>query len=179
VSGTSLQVTTASGTQAYALASGTHIIKVSKGTTADLVKNARVELHLVSGTTTADAVEVDLIAKGQGTKAPGTKPAHSGTPRPTPSTTPTAPRHGRPARIGTAGATPKRGAHAGGQIVSVSGNTITVSSWNGQQASYTLTNTVTITKVSAGNASDLAKGQTVQVVATSSNTAVEVTILAS
>jgi FtsP/CotA-like multicopper oxidase with cupredoxin domain len=144
----------------------TRVAGVVSGTTTDLTSNARVELHLVNGTT-VDAVRVDLVTRtaqpphtSTGAHVHGTKPAgkvghvHPARPNPTPRV---------PTRVA-------------GQVVSVNGSSITIRTPRGT-STYTLAGNVSVVLIMNGTSSDLALGETVQSVVNSSNAALEITIL--
>ena len=177
VNGTSsIVVKTASGNVPVNLASTTRVIREVAGSKADLKAGTHVGLHLVQGTTTVDAVEVEGANKPQGTAKPATG-AGTRTKRHTGSTTGTG-TTARPVRTGAS-------THAGGQVVSLQGNTLMVSGRKGQTgqattATYTLASNVTITKSVNGKLSDLAAavGKTVEVhLNRAGNAAAEITIL--
>jgi hypothetical protein len=146
----SMQVTTASGSVTVSLATTTRVSVVNKVTTSALTQNARVELHLVSGTTTVDAVSIEPSRANRPTPKPTTRPT----------THPT-----RPTRTGTGA--PRARTHVGGQFVGISGNTITIRTPQGQTASYTLAPNASVTQTVKGQVGDLKIGKTVQVFARS------------
>lgn len=163
----SFQLQTQTGSVTIPYTTKTHVALVKAGTTADLKPNARVSLHLVSGTA-ADSVEVSA-AKPAGTKTTTTtKHAVSKTwTKPTGTTPTTHTRTGTPT-------------HVAGQVVSFDAttNTLVIARGHGQSnATYTLTANAGITTVSAGTTSNLAKGQSVQVIASSTGAAVAIVIL--
>jgi hypothetical protein len=174
VSSSTLQVKTTTGSVTVNLAATTHVVKVTGGSRADLTPNARVELQLAKGTTTVNAVQIDLVTKTKSTTktGTGTKPTRT---KPTTGARPTGT---KPTHTWTGTHPAGANTHAGGLIMSVSGNSITIRTQRGQTATFTLGSNVTITKESSGKLSDLAVGQTVQVfVGRTANTAAAVTIL--
>lgn len=171
VSAGSVQVTTASGPVTLNLTSSTHVMRDVKATTADLAANEMVRLTLTSGTTTVTSV---TIMPAPGTRRQGTRPAPSGTPRPHPTFVGTP----RPRPQGTH--TPKAPHaalnHGGGKVVSISGNTLVVAGPKNTQTTYTLSASVTVTRVVAGTISNLAVGQNVVVVKDPAGNAREILI---
>ncbi|GAC1461937.1 MAG: hypothetical protein PVSMB7_01010 [Chloroflexota bacterium] len=161
----SLQVRTASGTATVTLSSTTHVMRVAPGSAADLIPRALVELHLVQGTTTVDAVRIAPANKGlRGSRTAGSvrgARAHTGV----------------VTKTGRLHAGSAKRAHLAGQITTVSSNMITLQGRNAQTATYTLANTVTVVKMTPATLSDLAIGQNVKVIATSGNAAIAVTIV--
>lgn len=156
LSGTSLQVQTASGPVTEQVTTSTLVFKESKGTLADLTPGTFVSVTLASGTTTVTAVHLESRA-GTSTRPAGT--GHKGT------KTGTAPKT-KPAR--PAGAKPTTGTHVGlhrgGQIVSFANGQLTLQTRQ-DQTTYTVGQTVTVTKTVRGQLSDLAVGETVHVAA--------------
>jgi hypothetical protein len=62
-------------------------------------------------------------------------------------------------------------------VVNASSTTVTVRNRRGETSTYTLSSNVTVIKVMVGRIADLAVGQTVQAVITTSGNALVVTIL--
>jgi hypothetical protein len=155
----SMQVKTASGNVTVSLTTATRVSVVNKVTTSALTQNARVELHLVSGTTTVDAVSIEPSGTTRPTSRPTTRPT----------THPT-----RPTRTGTRA--PHARTRVGGQFVGISGNSITIRTPQGQTASYTLAPNASVTQTVKGQLTDLKIGKTVRVFARS-GVALAITIL--
>jgi hypothetical protein len=192
VGSSSFQLETSAGSLVtVAFDAKTHVEKIVAGTTADLTSNARVEVQLKSGTTTVTAVTIEpAFNKPAGTTSgtARTHPVHThpakgtatgsgatGTKTGTKSGTKTGT---KPAR-GTKPVTGSAHSITGGQVVSLSGNTLKLTGRGGTTATYTLASNVKITKLVAGTTSDLVQGETVQVFAPAGGTAREITILAS
>lgn len=164
VSSTSLELQTSTGSVTVSLAESTHISRIVTGSLADLAKGQNVDLHVVPGTSTVDAVRIHLETKN----SPQAHRPRTTSPRGKPGpTTHGRPDHNKPAKTPTAG-----------QIVTVTDSTITIRLYNGQTVSYTLDSNVSITKIMSGKLSDLSIGEAVQVqLARRGNTAVAITIL--
>lgn len=145
----------------------TRVEKIVAGTTADLTSNAHVKLQLQSGTTTVTAVTIEpTVTKPAGsTTGTTTRPVRT---HPTKGTKP-----------GTGTTTGRTHTAAGGQVVSLSGSTLTLKGRGGTTTTYTLASNVKITKVVKGTTNDLAQGETVQVFVPATGAAREITILAS
>ena len=165
VSTNTLQLQTPSGAKSVGLTSATRIVRIVSGTSGDLIPNARVDLHLVKGTTTINAVQIDAVTH---TKV-HTKTVHA---------THTKKGTGAPHTAkGTARTARGDHAHAGGQISAVNGNNVMIRDREGQTKTYTLANNTNITKMMSGAVSDLSVGETVQASVNSNNAAMTVTIL--
>jgi len=165
VSTNTLQLQTPSGAKSVGLTSATRIVRIVSGTSGDLIPNARVDLHLVKGTTTINAVQIDAVTHTKvHTKTMPATHTKKGT--------------GAPHTAkGTARTARGDHAHSGGQISAVNGNNVTIRDREGQTKTYTLANNTTITKTMSGAASDLSVGETVQAFVNSNNAAIAVTIL--
>lgn len=163
VASDSLRIQTASGNVTAPWTSSTRVIRMVVGTPVDLAVNAHVRLHLVGGTSTVNAAQIDMTWSRQ-SKPPllhatpsGTNPPHRvGTPRP--GTTTRHHPHGPTNQVE-------------GQVIKVSGGAITVRTQHGQTATYTLLRSATITKWMPGKFGDLAIGLEVRVVIVAGKTA--------
>ncbi|MGI8968142.1 MAG: hypothetical protein ACR2GA_03450 [Chloroflexota bacterium] len=162
-----LHVQTQSGNVSIPYSTSTHVLRMVTGSTADLVVGAHVDIHVATGTTTAQAFTVSPAHAAHTTHvshhAVGTaKPTHhawTGSKSLKHSTQP---------------------ARHGGVIVAVSANTVTIGEKHGgTTTTYTLSSSVTVSKVMNGTVSDLAAGQTVLVFRNSTGAAAAVDILQS
>jgi len=170
----SLQVQTQTGTVSVAVTSATHVIRQMSGTTNDLQPKVEVSAHLVTGTTTIDAIRIDPAhaAPSTHTRVAGSKHSTSGT-KPAAQTKPA---HS-PSATGTHKA-PGAATEVSGQVVSATAGSVTLLDRHSAKATtYTLSNPTTITKVVAGSPSDLAQGEMVQVIKGQSGTTVAIIIL--
>lgn len=169
-----LQVQTQTGTVSVAVTSATHVIRQMSGTTNDLQPKVEVSAHLVKGTTTIDAIRIDPphAAQAPHTRIAGskhstsrTKPAAQTKPANSTSTTWT---H----------KTPGAATEVSGAVVSATSGSVTLLDRHSAKAiTYTLSNPTTITKVVGGSPSDLAQGETVQIIKGHSGTTVAIIIL--
>jgi hypothetical protein len=168
VTSDNLRIQTASGNVTAPWTSSTRVIRMVIGTSVDLAVSAHVTLHLVTGTSTVNAVQIDM-----------TMPRQSKPPSPHPTPSGTYPPH----RVGTP--KPDTATHhhphgpmnqIEGQVLKVSGGAITVRTRQGQTATYTLLRNATITKWMPGKFGDLAIGLEVRVVIVAGKTA-SITIL--
>lgn len=147
LNGTNLELQTANGDVAVALVKGsTHVVRSVVASTADLTAGKQVDLHLVRGTHTVDAIRIEANRAAPAHRPPTHVPP-TGTDRvPTPRD--------------LTGATPR----PSGQVVSLSGSTLTIRYGNGSTAAFTLGSKVTVNEALAGTLADLGVGETVQVV---------------
>jgi len=167
---TSVTVQTSTGAVTEQLTSSTIVVKVTRGTLADLTPGAFAQVTLASGSNTVTAIHVESkTAVTTHTPRAGTKPATGTIPKP----------HATKPKTGTTAPKAPRvnaGLHRGGQIVSAGNGSLTLSTRQGQ-TTYTLGQNVTVTKTVRGALSDLQIGQTVRIaVRPGSTTAFAVTI---
>jgi hypothetical protein len=169
----SLQIQTQSGMVSVQFTGSTHVTKIVSGTTADLAPDARVTLQLAAGTTTVTAVQVEpAFTKPASARPSKTNPHAAGSRSSTKS----------PRKSTTSGTTSKHTwtgtrTHIDGQIVTSSGSTLSLRGRGGQTLTFALASNATITKATAGTTSDLAAGETVEVIAPTGGAAVAITIL--
>jgi hypothetical protein len=147
VGSSTMQIQTSSGTVNVGLMKGvTHVVRSVMASTGDVTVGKRVDLHLVKGTRTVDAiwveqnkpapvhrVEVHASLKG------GTSSLH----------------HRDAGGTGTQSLS--------GQVASLSGGTLTLRYRNGSTASFTLAPNVHVNEALLGSLADLGIGETVQV----------------
>jgi hypothetical protein len=156
-----LQISTASGAVTVALRSTTHVVRVVSGSTADLHPYQEVDLHVVPGTSTVDTIRIEGAVKPPKHHDFEVQPAmtqRDGTAR-----------HAR----GTPGLPPN---HVEGQVISANSTSITIRTrWS--RATYTISNSVTVTKLITGSLNDLAPGEMVQVFRGRDGSALAITIM--
>jgi hypothetical protein len=119
------------------IAKTTQVARLVTGSSTDISPGKWVDLHLLRGTRTADAVLIETRHP-----APHPKPSGSSLPKPQPS---------------------HSSGISSGQVVSLSGNTLTVRCDTGQTKAYTLTSNTSITEELPGRIADLAVGEIVRV----------------
>jgi hypothetical protein len=147
VGNTGMQLQTTNGTVSVEIAKGTtHVVRYVMGSTADVTPGKRVDLHLVRGTRTVDAIHVE-----QNNPAPAHRVAAHTTPRNVERSLP---------RRDTSDTAPQ---FLSGQVVSLSGGTITVRYGNGSTGSFPLGSNVNVNEALSGSLADLGVGETVQV----------------
>ena len=143
-----LQLQTASGSVNVAFARGTtQVVRFVMGSTADVTAGKRVDLHVVKGTRTIDAVHVEQ-----------NKPTQS---HPVAHITP---RTGAPRRDGNE-LSPQP---LSGQVVSLSGGILTLRFANGSTGAFFLGPNVHVNEALTGSLADLGVGETVQIFLTRS-----------
>lgn len=160
VSRGTLRVQSANGSVSVNLTSATRVFRMVDGTLADVPVNAWVDAHLVQGNT-VDFIQVDGTAKP--------KPLHlqsAGHRR--------GPSRGRPGPHHSQEASP---AHVSGQVVAITANTITVRDARGRDTTYSIGDSVIVTKIMGGTMADLSVGETVRVIRGPNANALSVTIL--
>lgn len=154
VGNASLQVQTPAGSVDVTLTDQTRILRLVYGSTADLHTNQHVELHFLAGGTVVDAIQIDA--------APAPKPAHerkpNGTRPPEPKRTSARP----PASHGPSGH-PTPPTKEIGDLAAVSDHIISVREEHGKSVTYTLSASVSVTKLVNGALGDLGVGETVRV----------------
>jgi hypothetical protein len=142
-----MQIQTSGGTVNVGLSRGvTHVVRSVMASTRDVTSGKRVDLHLVKGTRTVDAVWVE-----QNKSAPAHRIAVH-----------TSPRDGDrsvPHRDQSVATTPARS----GQVVTLSGDTLTLRYGNGSTGTFTLAPNVHVNEALSGSLADLGVGETVQV----------------
>ena len=116
------------------------------GSTADVTPGKRVDLHLVKGTRTVDAIHVE-----QNKPAPVHRVVVRTTPRNVDRSLP---------HRDASDTSPQ---FLSGQVVSLSGGTITVRYGNGSTGSFPLGSNVNVNEALSGSLADLGVGETVQV----------------
>ena len=170
----SMQLLTAGGSVSVSLNSSTRVTRLVAGSNADLVANARVEVHFAAGTTTVDSIRIEA-GRGAGGSVRTSPTKHSLRPTPRPVSTRTAKRSATP---GTHlhPPTPNRRNETDGQIVKVTATSISVRGDRGQSSTYNFGSNVSVTKVMPGKVSDIATGERVLALLGSSNLALWVTI---
>lgn len=174
VSGSTVQLTTSTGSVTLTLTAETHVARETVGSRNDLSTGENVDLALTPGTTTVTAVTIEPARSASQGSHPARASHPEGTPRPHPTSVGT-PRP-KPARTPVTHSAPPAG-RAGGQIVSFSGSTLVVSGRKGTSTTYTLTANASVTKIVAATSASLAVNQKVQVMRTASNTAIAILIL--
>lgn len=139
-----LQLQTASGTVNVSFVRGTtQVVRFVMGSTADVTAGKRVDLHVVKGSRTVDAIHVEQNRPA---------PLH-----PTGVRVPS--RSGAPHRdVNDVSAQP-----LSGQVVSLSGGTLTLRFGNGSTGTFTLGSNVNVNEVLTGSLADLGVGETVQI----------------
>jgi len=162
-----LQVQTQAGSVTVQVTTRTRVLRTVAGSAADLATGEIVEVRVTPGSNAAAAIQIDpRISAGSAPYGPHKShhlpPQYSA--HPTPGKGPP-PASSKPVHLG--------------QIVAVSGNTITVRDNRGREATYSITNSTQITKIMRGAAEDLAIGQTVIVNRNSAGVALLITILSS
>jgi hypothetical protein len=155
------------------LNASTRVTRLVAGSSADLVANARVELHFAAGTTTVNSIRIEA-GYGSGGSARSSTTKHTSRQTPVPGSTRTPKRSATPA-IHVHPAAPKR-TETDGQIVKATSTSISVRGDRGQSFTYDLGPNVSVTKVMLGKISDIATGERVLAVMGSGNLALWVTI---
>lgn len=147
VGSSTMQIQTSSGTMNIGLTRGvTHVVRSVMASTGDVTVGKRVDLHLVKGTRTVDAIWVE-----QNKPAPVHRvEVHTWTKGGT----------GSPRHRDASGAAAQP---LSGQVASLSGGTLTLRYRNGSTASFTLTPNVHVNEALSGSLADLGVGETVQV----------------
>ena len=141
----SLQLQTSSGTVTVGLNRVvTHVVRSVLGSTADITAGKRVDLHVVHGTRTVDAVRIEQN-------------------RPAPVLVRAAPKGGDRWSSGREPAANSAGYQAL-QVVSLNGTALTVRSGNGATATFTLGPNVRVNENLNGSLADLGVGEMVQIV---------------
>jgi hypothetical protein len=163
-----LQVSTNSGVVTVALNPTTKVVRVVSGSTADLHANQLVDMHIVPGTTTVDMIRIEGMAK-----PPASHPAlpkH----REMIISQPSLSADGQNKHLRTPPGNPPN--FTEGQVVSASDSSITIRTLSGK-VTYSISNTVTVTKLITGSQTDLAVGEMVQVFRGRDGSALSITIM--
>jgi hypothetical protein len=146
VGNNALQLQTANGTVSVPIVKGTtHVVRSVMGSTADVTVGKHVDLHVLKGTRTVDAIHID-----QDKPAPIHPVIHT------------------PPKTGDRSA-PHRDASGAtrqpmsGQVVSLNGGTLTLRFGNGSTGAFTLGSNVHVNEALTGSLADLGVGETVQI----------------
>jgi hypothetical protein len=147
VGNTGMQLQTTNGTVSVGLVKGTtHVVRYVMGSTADVTPGKRVDLHLVKGTRMVDAIYVE-----QNNPAPARRTVVRTTPRSGDRSLPHRDANDTASQF------------LSGQVVSLSGGTITVRYGNGSAGTFPLGSNVIVNEALSGSLADLGVGETVQV----------------
>ena len=164
-----IQIQTSSSSITLGLTSTTRVIRAVSGSLADVSVNDHIVAHLTQGTNTIRSILLDDTTKP---KVRSVKHDHTTVPdrTPTPSHTPIHSRPARPApRLPVGEIT--------GQVVSINNNSMTIRGGRNQTTTYSLSNSVTVTKLMNGNFGNLAIGETVVAMKTQNDSASTITIM--
>ena len=146
VGSSTLQLQTATGTVSVPLVKGTtHVVRSVMGSTADVTTGKHVDLHVVKGTHTVDAIHIEQD-----------KPA---TTHPVIHTLPKSGDRSAPHRDAN-GVTPQP---MSGQVISLNGGILTLRFGTGSTGSFTLGPNVHVNETLTGSLADLGVGETVQI----------------
>jgi hypothetical protein len=141
-----LQLQTATGTVNVALAKGTtHVVRFVMGSTADVTPGKRVDLHVVKGTRTVDAIHIEqnrpapihAVARAtfkSGDRSVPHRDANGVSPQP-----------------------------MSGQVISINAGTLTLRFGNGSTGTFTLGSNVNVNEALTGSLADLGVGEAVQI----------------
>jgi len=164
-----LQISTNNGPVSVSLTATTHVVRVVSGSTADLHPNQIVSVHIVPGTTSVDTIRILGMARAPG-KSPGGPPRHRDfNPQQDFLQDEVSGKHAH----GIPGSAPN---HADGQVVSATTTSITLRTRTGK-TTYSISGSVTVTKLITGSANDLAAGEMVQVVRGRDGSALSIIIM--
>lgn len=169
VTGSDVQVKTASGTATAHLTASTHYTRVTSGSLADVQPGTFVDVQMASGSTTVTAI---LISPA---KPAGAARTTSGTTKTVHRThTGTAPTGTKPVKTRPVGAATH--VMRGGKVVQLKNGQLTLQGRGTQTVTYTVAPTATVSKFVSGQAGDLKAGETVQIMTDASGNALGVLI---
>ena len=142
-----MQIQTSSGSVNVGLTKGvTHVVRSVMASTGDVTVGKRVDLHVVKGTRTVDAIQIEQN---------GSAPVHRSGVHTTPKDEDRPIRH----RAGNGAAA----SSLSGSVVSFNGGTLTVRYGNGSTGTFSLAPNVHVNEALSGSLADLGVGETVQV----------------
>ncbi len=142
-----LQLQTASGTVNISFARGTtQVVRFVMGSTADVTAGKRVDLHVVKGSRTVDAIHVEQSKPAPLHPVAAHLPPKSGD-RPVPHRD-----------VNDVSPQP-----LSGQVVSLNGGILTLRFGNGSTGTFTLGSNVNVNEALTGSLAELGVGETVQI----------------
>lgn len=147
-----LQLQTSSGTVNVTLVKGiTHVLRSVMGSTGDVTPGKRVELHLVKGTRTVDAIHVQENKPAPVRRTPVHSPSFHTSPKSGDRSLPHGDANGIMPQL------------LSGQVVTLIGGTLTLKYGNGSTGSFALGPNVNVNEALSGSLADLGVGETVRV----------------